>query len=96
MEIIKNQKAFSWKGKTVFVTGATGLLGSSLVPNLVRRGAEVVALIRDGRPQSQLVQDGWLDRITTVHGSLPNHNDLKTMAVDRPAIFPVYVVASIQ
>jgi CDP-glucose 4,6-dehydratase len=52
------------------VTGATGLLGSWLVPELVRRGASVVALIRDGAPRSRLVRDGWLDRISTVRGSL--------------------------
>lgn len=59
-----------WNGKNVFVTGATGLLGSWLVPELVQRGASVVALIRDGAPRSRLVHDGWLDRIATVRGSL--------------------------
>ena len=52
------------------MTGATGLLGSWLIPELVRRGAEVVALVRDGTPQSLLVRDGWLDKITSVKGSL--------------------------
>ena len=59
-----------WEGRAVFVTGATGLLGSWLVPELVRRGANVVALVRDGAPRSKLVSDGWLDRIATVRGSL--------------------------
>ena len=36
----------------------------------MRRGAEVVALVRDGTPQSLLVRDGWLDKITSVKGSL--------------------------
>jgi CDP-glucose 4,6-dehydratase len=58
-----------WRNRSVFVTGATGLLGSWLVPELVRRGAEVVALVRDGVPRSLLVREGWLDRITYVHGS---------------------------
>lgn len=52
------------------VTGATGLLGSWLVPELVRRGAAVVALVRDGSPRSLLVRDGWLSRVVTVRGSL--------------------------
>ena len=52
------------------MTGATGLLGSWLVPELARRGAMVVALVRDGSPRSRLVRDGWLSRIVTVHGSL--------------------------
>lgn len=59
-----------WKGRSVFVTGATGLLGSWVVPELVQRGASVVALVRDGSPRSRLVADGWIDRINTVRGSL--------------------------
>ena len=59
-----------WRDRAVFVTGATGLLGSWLVPQLVKRGAAVVALVRDGSPRSPLVRDGWLDRISCVHGSL--------------------------
>jgi CDP-glucose 4,6-dehydratase len=62
-----------WDGKSVFVTGATGLLGGWLVPSLARRGARVVALIRDGSPQSVLVQEGWLGRIATVYGSLGDY-----------------------
>jgi len=46
------------------------LLGSWVVPELVRRGAHVVALVRDGVPRGLLVRDGWLDRVATVRGSL--------------------------
>jgi CDP-glucose 4,6-dehydratase len=66
-----------WPGRSVFVTGATGLLGSWLVPELVRRGADVVALVRDGVPRSRLVSDGWLDRIVTVRGSLTDADLLR-------------------
>lgn len=59
-----------WRDRPVFVTGATGLLGSWLVPELVKQGAAVVALVRDGSPRSPLVRDGWLDRIACVRGSL--------------------------
>ncbi len=69
--------SFSWKARPVFVTGATGLLGSWLVPELVRRGASVVALLRDGAPRSLLVRDGWLERISTVHGSLADDGLLR-------------------
>jgi len=81
VEIINNKESYSWKGKPVFVTGATGLLGSWLVPELVRKGADVIALVRDQRPQSLLANDGWLDQITVVHGSLTDYDLLKrTMA----------------
>ena len=36
-----------WTDRPVFVTGATGLLGSHLVHELVGRGADVVCLVRD-------------------------------------------------
>lgn len=59
-----------WKERSVFVTGSTGLLGSWLVPALVKRGASVVVLIRDSLPKSLLLSDGWLKHLTAVHGSL--------------------------
>ncbi len=40
------------------------------MPELVQRGATVVALVRDGAPRSRLVRDGWLERIATVRGGL--------------------------
>jgi len=59
-----------WKGKTVFVTGATGLMGGWLVKALMREGAEIVALIRDQAPKSMLVREGLIGRIATVSGDL--------------------------
>jgi CDP-glucose 4,6-dehydratase len=59
-----------WRDRAVFVTGATGLLGSWLVPELVNRGANVVVLLRDATPRSRLVSEGWLARVTAVHGGL--------------------------
>lgn len=59
------------------MTGATGFLGSWVVPELVRRGALVVVLIRDGAPRSLLVRDGWLDKISVVRGSLTDDGLLR-------------------
>ncbi|HTD56269.1 MAG TPA: GDP-mannose 4,6-dehydratase [Silvibacterium sp.] len=59
-----------WKDKTVFVTGATGLMGSWLVKALMRDGAEIVALVRDQSPNSILVREGLIDRIAVVSGDL--------------------------
>ena len=36
-----------WKERNVLVTGATGLVGSWLLPKLVERGANVTILMRD-------------------------------------------------
>ncbi len=70
-----------WAGRSVFVTGATGLLGSWLVAELVRRGASVVALIRDHVPGSILIREGWAKKVTAVNGSLTDERLMRrTMA----------------
>jgi CDP-glucose 4,6-dehydratase len=55
-----------WKDRPVFVTGATGLLGSWLVKRLLAAGAEVVCLVRDWVPQSELVLSHDLERVRVV------------------------------
>lgn len=57
-----------WKHRSVFVTGATGLLGSWLTEALVSEKAQVVALVRDGVSESKLFQEGLDRRITIVRG----------------------------
>jgi CDP-glucose 4,6-dehydratase len=44
-----------WQHRPVFVTGASGLVGSWLVESLLARGAQVIALVRDWVPQSRLL-----------------------------------------
>ena len=70
-----------WYDRRVLVTGATGLLGSALVPALCERGASVIALVRDRVPQSRLWSSGYKDSIGCVYGSLTDANlMLRTMA----------------
>jgi len=59
-----------WRGRSVLVTGATGLLGSWLVKELLRREADVVCLVRDWVPDSELVHSGDLARVRVVRGEL--------------------------
>ena len=59
-----------WKGRRVFVTGGTGLLGSRLVERLVELDAEVTCLVRDWVPASRLVTEGGLAKANTVRGEL--------------------------
>jgi CDP-glucose 4,6-dehydratase len=63
----------SWTGRRVFITGATGLLGSWLVEELLHRGAEVTCLVRDWVPASRLVADGLLSRTNAVRGDLEEY-----------------------
>jgi CDP-glucose 4,6-dehydratase len=62
--------AGSWTNRRVLITGATGLLGNALVPELLARGAHVVALIRDWNPRRPLILDRTVLRIEVVSGSL--------------------------
>jgi CDP-glucose 4,6-dehydratase len=59
-----------WQSKRVFVTGCTGLLGSWLTAALVEQGAEVVGLIRDQVPHSQLIRSGTIGRIQAINGDV--------------------------
>src|SRR5437870_6731307 len=60
----------AYLGRTVFITGGNGIVGSWLVRSLLRAGVTVVALIRDEDPRSELVRSGDDRRIVRVHGSL--------------------------
>jgi len=65
-----------WHDRRVFVTGATGLVGSWLTRALVERGAYVVALIRDWDPQSELIRSGTVARVNVVSGALEEYATL--------------------
>jgi len=56
--------------RTVFVTGASGIVGSWLVKELLRSGVRIVALQRDLNPQSEFVRSGDVDRVVCVRGEL--------------------------
>jgi CDP-glucose 4,6-dehydratase len=59
-----------WRDRPALVTGATGLLGGWLTRRLVGLGADVVCLVRDWVPQSELVRSGLLDRVKTARGDV--------------------------
>jgi CDP-glucose 4,6-dehydratase len=59
-----------WRNRSVFVTGATGLLGSWLTEALMASGARITCLVRDWTPESRLVRSGNLERVNVVRGEL--------------------------
>ena len=59
-----------WLDRPVLVTGATGLVGSWLVRRLLEAKADVVCLIRDETPQSELVRSGLIRNVRVVRGDV--------------------------
>lgn len=62
-----------WQDKKVLVTGATGLLGSALVKELINNKADVVCLVRDWVPGSELFRNNF-NNVTIVSGAITNQS----------------------
>jgi CDP-glucose 4,6-dehydratase len=59
-----------WQDRPTLVTGATGLLGGWLVRRLVEAGGDVVCLVRDWVPQSELIRARLIEEIKVVRGDV--------------------------
>jgi CDP-glucose 4,6-dehydratase len=59
-----------WLDRPTLITGATGLVGSWLVRRLVEAGADVICLVRDWVPQSELVRAHLIDKVKVVRGDV--------------------------
>jgi CDP-glucose 4,6-dehydratase len=59
-----------WTDRPTLVTGATGFAGSWLVERLHGLGADLVCLVRDWSPQSNLVRTGLIDKVKRVRGDV--------------------------
>ena len=70
-----------WRARRALVTGATGIVGSWLVKELLRSGAYVVALVLDADPQSELFRSGDVRRVSIVNGALEDLGALEDTLV---------------
>ncbi len=59
-----------WQDRRILVTGAGGLLGSWTVQRLLSLGADVVCVLRDWVPQSELVRANAIEQVTVVRGDI--------------------------
>lgn len=66
-----------WLDRPTFVTGATGLVGGWLVRRLVDSGADVVCLVRDWVPGSELVRAGLIENAKVVRGDVRDQATLE-------------------
>lgn len=62
-----------WLNRRVFVTGATGMIGSWLVKELLAQGAVPVLLIHDADPQSELYRSKDVYKCSIVNGALEDY-----------------------
>lgn len=69
-------KAF-WAGRSVFVTGGTGLVGSWLVKKLLAAGAQVALLVKDTHPLSEISRSGDMARVAVTYGTLEDFSTLE-------------------
>lgn len=74
---IINKNTSFWQDRPVLITGATGLLGSWLTKALCDLEADVICLVRDWVPQSELVHSHVLERVKVVRGDLDDFSLLE-------------------
>ncbi len=76
MEAMGLSRSF-WLDRPTFVTGGTGLVGSWLVKRLIEAGADVVCLVRDWVPQSEMVRRGYIEGVKVVRGDVRDRDMLE-------------------
>jgi CDP-glucose 4,6-dehydratase len=72
-----NSESKFWLDRPTLVTGGTGLIGGWLVRRLRELGADVVCLVRDWVPQSELVRSGLLAQVKVVRGDVRDQSLLE-------------------
>jgi CDP-glucose 4,6-dehydratase len=71
-----------WRDRPVLVTGATGLLGGWLTGRLLKQEADLVCLVRDWVPQSELVRARLIDKVKVVRGDVRDRDVLERVLVE--------------
>ena len=62
-----------WKNKNIFITGATGFLGSWLTKYLLENKTNITTLIRDWVPESKLFSSDYISKINVVRGNIEDY-----------------------
>lgn len=68
--IVPGPSSSFWLDRPTLVTGASGLIGGWLVGRLLAAGADVICLVRDWVPQSELVRNKLIDKVKVVRGDV--------------------------
>jgi len=82
-----------WRDRSVLVTGATGLLGGWIVKALVELGADVVCLVRDWVPQSELARKSLLERVKVARGDVRDQATLERVLNEFDVVTALHLAA---
>lgn len=82
-----------WTDRSVLITGATGLVGSWLTRRLAESGADVVCLIRDWVPQSELVRARTIEQVKVVRGDVRDRDLLERMIGEHEVEIVIHLAA---
>src|SRR3989344_5033561 len=82
-----------WPGKKVFVSGGTGFIGTHLVNELIKNGAEVSCLIFEVRKDSSFVKLGLNDKTNLIYGDVLDLELLK-LTLEKYGIDTVFHLAA--
>ncbi|NOZ80395.1 MAG: NAD-dependent epimerase/dehydratase family protein [DPANN group archaeon] len=66
-----------WEGRKVFITGASGIVGSWLTKALIQKKADISILLRDQVGHSELFLSGDVSKVNIVRGSLESYDDIE-------------------
>jgi CDP-glucose 4,6-dehydratase len=93
MDVSLLGRAEFWRDRRVLVTGATGLIGGWLVRALLDLHADVIALVRDWVPESELIGSGALDRVMVVRGDVCDQVLLERVLGEYEVVTAVHLAA---
>jgi len=64
------KKTLFWQDRPTLITGATGLLGGWLVRHLLSSSADIICLVRDWVPKSELMRANLIEHVKVVRGDI--------------------------
>jgi len=75
---MKTGEDLNWSGRRVLITGVTGFVGTWLAKDLVERGADLIAFIRDEIPKMPLRWMGVYDGLfAAAKGDITDYKSVK-------------------
>lgn len=64
----------NWQDRSVLVTGGSGFLGGWLIKYLIAQQADVVCIMRDWIPDSELIRNKLTDKVKVVRGDITDQS----------------------